>query len=591
MTSLLRADDWNDGFFDYSTLVLRGTGPFTGAFTGAPPASGAPTEDQLPVGGVYPTFAVAGAGWAFCALEGDEEPLVRVEVWDGEPVDDAAGWDDVMETPLHVASGRVGPDTLIPGDDTGRVSVELARPGLNLLRVCRRLAGGDDQAPELQWRFQFWPATGEPLPRHVRRGRPFVRAPEGDTDSRLAADLLAVVWWSPSRETTTTVAELASRLLAPADLVVRAIAHARQERLLDAADVPDDVDAPIRLAIATPFGEQELWEDDEDGGFDGAYEQWRPTPDRLPAAAAPLGRPPRAVVVGQFGALVAWRDRTAVTLAKLGSRPWRVVETTVGIVGTDVDAAVTRDGGRVPLPMRLGMQLVASADGRHVATVEARMARRRPMEELLHWLDLDTGRRVTAPLDPAHAYYLVGLARGRVYVTVRDEVLHTVVWTPDAGVEDLGVVVEQVDPVSGTTVHYDADRTVVVTRPDATTHRLAVEGPAVIAPGGDVVCAVGRSVTIVDLAAPDDPSRVDLPADVSVKWSAWEDDDHLLLPVSSYDRGRAGADALRCHVRTGAVERLDLEAGGAVPLGEFAFVAPVLRPAPGRAAASGDGSP
>jgi hypothetical protein len=280
-------------------------------------------------------------------------------------------------------------------------------------------------------------------------------------------------------------------------------------------------------------------------------------------------------VVSQEGELIAWQDGRPVTLAELGARPWRIVETAIGIIGSESDVVVRRDGTRTTLPVKLGINVAASADGLHVATIETHRARHGPLQEQLHWLDLGTGDRITAPLDPHDLLYLVGVARGRVYVTIGAEAPHTAVWTPGAGIEHLDIAVRQVEPVSGATLHYDADRRPVVTRPDGSTLRIDVESWVILAPGGNMACAIGESLTVVDLAR-GDQSRFDLPADVDARWSVWEDREHLLMPVSSYDRGIAGADALRCHVPTGRLERLDLERRGEIHLGEFAFVQPAL---------------
>ncbi len=121
------------------------------------------------------TIARAGAGYLWANGELDADHEVRLEAHDGEPPDDRAEWDDVMETPYRSLTGTIALTHLgDSGDDAD--TLLLGSPGHYRVRVsCRRQPapeepdeqeGAEDQDvwEGYTWRLQFWAAPGDREP-------------------------------------------------------------------------------------------------------------------------------------------------------------------------------------------------------------------------------------------------------------------------------------------------------------------------------------------------------------------------------------------------------------------------------------------
>ena len=119
--------------------------------------------------------ARAGAGYLWANGEHDADHEVRLEAHGGEPPDDRAEWDDVMETPSRSLTGTVALTHLEDsGDDAD--TLLLGSPGHYRVRVsCRRQPAPEEpeerEAAEDQdvwgghtWYLQFWVAPGDREP-------------------------------------------------------------------------------------------------------------------------------------------------------------------------------------------------------------------------------------------------------------------------------------------------------------------------------------------------------------------------------------------------------------------------------------------
>ncbi len=158
---LLREHTATEYWADHSVLVLRDQG---GGDYEVEELLGESATGAQPGG----TIATAGAGWLWANASGqDADHEVRLEAHDSEPPDDAADWDDVMETPYLSPGGSVAPAALLGGDYEEH-TLTLGPPGRYRVRVsCRRQAGRpptDETPPGDTWRLQFWPAAGDREP-------------------------------------------------------------------------------------------------------------------------------------------------------------------------------------------------------------------------------------------------------------------------------------------------------------------------------------------------------------------------------------------------------------------------------------------
>jgi Family of unknown function (DUF6042) len=157
--------EWTDHWPDYGSLVLRET------------YGGGPGDVALPVGLLPPdevgdlddtvngALALTGVGWFHGNLRADGRPAVRVEVWDGPPPEDDAGWADadlVADLPYWSPVGTVVLNYLVAMD--GGPEFALPGPGPYRIRTsCRPLVG----EPAEGWRLQFWP-LGDAVPEPAR---------------------------------------------------------------------------------------------------------------------------------------------------------------------------------------------------------------------------------------------------------------------------------------------------------------------------------------------------------------------------------------------------------------------------------------
>jgi hypothetical protein len=158
---LLRAVADDEYQPEFATLVVRDAG--RGAFPAGEELLDEHGGAQVDTG----TVAGAGNGWLMAAVS-DEYQRVWLEAHDGRPVDDAAAWSDVLETPYGSATGVVELTWM-----TGRPNaptVELGPPGRYRVRLSRRPA--DDEGDV--WRLQFWPDAGRALPQWLARSGPAV---------------------------------------------------------------------------------------------------------------------------------------------------------------------------------------------------------------------------------------------------------------------------------------------------------------------------------------------------------------------------------------------------------------------------------
>lgn len=135
---------------DYSTLVVRDSGPGTGE------DDERLAEDAATLS-VTGRLAVAGQGW-LCAQTRADYLHVVLELHDAPPSPEpAAQGVELMETPYLSSSGAVALDSLV--SMAGSTVLQLDEPGLYRVRVRK------EPDPELErWRLSFWRETGESQP-------------------------------------------------------------------------------------------------------------------------------------------------------------------------------------------------------------------------------------------------------------------------------------------------------------------------------------------------------------------------------------------------------------------------------------------
>lgn len=144
------------------------------------------------------TFVRTGHGWLEGAA-GDEPQVVRIEVHDAQPVDDAAGWEDVVEIPYRSPSGTVGLG-YVTGGFTGDV-FSLPAAGDYRVLVTRTRA---------RWLLRFWQAEPSP-PRWLKRHEAAVSPSDpawGSLFTHDVSDLLYVLWAAQDETGGTTAAAL-----------------------------------------------------------------------------------------------------------------------------------------------------------------------------------------------------------------------------------------------------------------------------------------------------------------------------------------------------------------------------------------------
>ncbi|MBG0565853.1 hypothetical protein [Actinoplanes aureus] len=152
----------NDDYLpEYGLIVLRDPSP--GDDLQPPRESG---DGEEPTG----TFAAAGRGWLTCRA-GDGHHVVRLELHDGPPPADQAGFDDVVETPYAAGSGGLSLTYLTGG--AGPVDLDLDGAGRFRVRVSRRRRDTPDGAGD-RWLLRFWPEPVPAPPAWLVRSRPAV---------------------------------------------------------------------------------------------------------------------------------------------------------------------------------------------------------------------------------------------------------------------------------------------------------------------------------------------------------------------------------------------------------------------------------
>lgn len=249
---------------EYSVLVVRDAGSV--------PALSAQSADEWyesargeSGGGTScGSFARAGNGWLMATASSTPGQVVRMEAYDAAPEDDREGWEDVLETPFRSGSGTAALTLLIGGDPI--VTMRLGEPGAYRVRVSRNPGDGPDL-----WRFrlQFWPAPEE-LPRWLARHRPPPRTHPTWPPSELSDDLFAIVSWAPEETLTTSLTDLAQRLLVPVEDVRQALGYATGRQRLDVtATGPSVDDDPGARLVLTLWSEpDDPWENFDPEAFD-----------------------------------------------------------------------------------------------------------------------------------------------------------------------------------------------------------------------------------------------------------------------------------------------------------------------------------
>jgi hypothetical protein len=102
------------------------------------------------------------------------EMSLRVEVWDGPPPDEAAGWPEAFEAHLDVDEGGLIYDSP-PGGNVHQVALRVPAGGYHALITGRGFVAHGwpgSTTPGDSWRIRLWPSTGPQAPRRVSAWRP-----------------------------------------------------------------------------------------------------------------------------------------------------------------------------------------------------------------------------------------------------------------------------------------------------------------------------------------------------------------------------------------------------------------------------------
>jgi Lsr2 len=208
---------------EYSTLVVRGT-PWTKDLPAHLAHLNLDLLDEDAFAG-WPQGDLGGAGNGWVLATTTALNHVVLEAHDAAPPPSDEQWGDVMESPL--LSGGLGVNLTQVIENGPMRGVRLGPSGLYRVRMSRRRL--DDR---WHWLLQFWPAGGVLVPpRRLSRGPRSAR--DGDLDSDLAMDLVAMALWSPGRA---AKADLAERLLVSAADIDAALAYALRYELLHVDD-------------------------------------------------------------------------------------------------------------------------------------------------------------------------------------------------------------------------------------------------------------------------------------------------------------------------------------------------------------------
>lgn len=221
---------------EYGILMVRDRRRSDGSVVPPPTTSRALEEwDEL----LYPTgsFAGAGNGW-LAADSADCDQEVRLEYHDREPDAHHDEWADVVETPYFCGTGVVEL-ALLTGSD-GLPGVELGPAGRYRVRICRR-----GESPEYAWLIQFFPDAASDVP-----PRWFRRSAELTGHVPYAADLTSLVAWSTPLSS--TLSDLADRLLLPIDLTREVVVYAVRDERVESRGNLGDLDGLLRLEVPAP---------------------------------------------------------------------------------------------------------------------------------------------------------------------------------------------------------------------------------------------------------------------------------------------------------------------------------------------------
>jgi hypothetical protein len=539
---LLRAVTDDEYQPEFATLVVRDAG--RGAFPAGEELLDEHGGAQVDTG----TVAGAGNGWLRAAV-GDEYQRVALEAHDGRPVDDAAAWSDVLETPYGSATGVVELSWLTyrPNAPT----VELGPPGRYRVRVSRRPA--DDEGDV--WRLQFWPDTGPALPQWSARSGPAVLGHHDRRYAGLAADVVAVARWAPAATVTTTADALAQRLLASADEVRAAVRFAVAERhLAVAGDLTITAISARRvvprISHVQPAPPGPPWDRHLVGGIvAGRPEPYRP----------PWGDPPRAGIVGMDGQVVVWRDGTRTELGRWsGGELLQAVETAHGVVLAGTGVVLARFDGGTDQLAEGWCRVAVSADGRLLAISERHDGRLAWCA--LHLVDLATGTRDTLPIEAGP----VAVHDGAVYFAGDTGTMR---WIAGADPQPVPYRLFQIDPLTGARLANDGAPHPVVIRPDGGRQQLPV-GPQALLPGAERACAFGSFPARMRLyplnGGAVDAREIPLPQDtVTVTHDArrpvWESPRRMVAVLAGMGAADLRAPLLRVDVATGGFERIRLD--------------------------------
>ncbi|EIV92352.1 DUF6042 family protein [Frankia sp. QA3] len=434
------------------------------------------------------------------------------------------------------------------------------------------------------------------------------------TQGELAADVLAVVTWSPDRRYPTTTAALADRLLISTERAREVLRHLVDVEVLTVEGDPAHEEAGIVLRwrahtteppVVTGVDEQAAGEAGGSGrdAFEallGELAERYPSPSAVvpppdatgrsawftgyfalpgpaPRAEAPAaGAPPRHGIVTSDGAVVVWRCGNPVTLARLPGSPSRAVATPFGVVVATGDGlfAVRPDGQVDRLADDVHRRFFVTRSGRFAAVVEAEWptVRMRDVVDRLTWISVVDGSRRVAPLDPDNDVRVVGVHGETAFVEVnyggsahgrRGGYLG---WTPDDAPQWLERGMGQVDPLSGAQLGY-RDGAPLVTWLDGSRFGVPIDPTPRLAPGGRRVYTLRHdrpAMTFFDVTDPSEPAVTWLPTAVRPDDGAWEDERNLLLLPEGWLDG--GWVALRCDTHTGRLTRVPLPGEGPPPI-------------------------
>ncbi len=519
----------------------------------------------------YPTGTVALAGVAWLqAPAADAYHRVRLEAHDAAPVDDAADWAAVMETPYFCRTGAVHLTGVTGTSDGATLPLGI---GLFRVRVARRPADDEGEV----WRLQFWPDPTMRLPRWHKR--PSATADPGGTGGRstrqrLAGDLISLLLWTGSAPT--TIVALARRLGAGVDDVTAAIGDQLDRHLRLEAGDPTDPQRPIVLAVQPrpalppaavvappPPAPGPPWQPvpaaPEPPPEDGAL-YWLATggPPRTVTYRPPVGAPPRAGYITDAGELMVWRAGELDALARVADYPGTATETAHGILltGARGNALVRGDGtiDDLDLPGSYGR---LDEHGRLYAVVEWHLGRREWYR--LHVVDLADGSRRTMPWDESQELILNAVHDGAVRFNT------TMQWRIGHDPEPAPYPVSTIDPVSGTALYHDPQQGMIVTGRDGVPRRFTGSYQARLAPGGARLYEFVHSppsLVLFDAATSRTTQTYWLPSGSQTSAAGpqppiWDDRTHLLVHVPHGMR-EIGAPVVRLDVTTGRFEGVPL---------------------------------